>query len=315
MANPGWVFVPTNINYFIKSELEDHQRRENHFADAGEVGQNPKRICPRVENYLTDCEGLYDVFVLRNFGPEENDWQPGRSRLDPEPKAWPGDPMSSLWKSFHALGFGSFLPSKKLLKLSHLYENHDLRPDQRLLMPKLSSISSSSSSADDALPARNTRRQNKTGQPRYPNPARQNPGREKEKHNSTFRHQKRTGNQHLAHLPAKRVKTIPISPWAWGPLGTSNFAAKENTWIWKIMRKQFPRKNSVQEVSDLEVYEEATEPESKAVGQTALPSPENSQTATKTRVDRPLAPTVIDWLAEGDKIRSAKVRRMLNNAS
>jgi hypothetical protein len=72
--DPGWMFYPTNVKYFIRFECEDRQRQATERA----AGENAKRKIPDGEQYLNEQRmqglltedaigGLYTPLFLRSF--------------------------------------------------------------------------------------------------------------------------------------------------------------------------------------------------------------------------------------------------------
>ncbi len=125
----AWVFIPSNINFFIEAEKTDYKSRTAIFNSTGVF---PTRTPPLPETYIQDCGGLYDIYMLRLFGaqsgPPRTIWQRGRSTYQPLPKVWHGDPMLALYNGFRAIAGNRLLLPPGLRELDSLYELHDMGP-------------------------------------------------------------------------------------------------------------------------------------------------------------------------------------------
>lgn len=129
---PGWVFVPTDLDFFLDAEREDFVRRQR---ELNATGHFPIRQCPRVGDYVEYC-GSYEAYMLRPYGPPTNNWRAGRSTYLPTSKHWHGDPMIALFKAFNALANEDLFPPK-LRELNLLYRRHDAGPPQGFTPPDL----------------------------------------------------------------------------------------------------------------------------------------------------------------------------------
>jgi hypothetical protein len=106
--DPGFILIPSDLEYFINFELQDRQRR-------GKVGENPTRRVPtslmykthQVANGTIPAEsqgGLYTPIFLQEYlhcGVVPS------SVLLPyliRPKSWHGEPLAVLRRCFHILG-------------------------------------------------------------------------------------------------------------------------------------------------------------------------------------------------------------------
>ncbi|KAL8767280.1 MAG: hypothetical protein Q9209_006172 [Squamulea sp. 1 TL-2023] len=125
----AWVFFPSNITFFIEAEMTNYRSRTAEFSSTGVF---PIRTPPSPETYIQDCGGLYDVYMLREYGaqngPARGTWQRGRSTLQPHPKVWHGDPMLALYKGFRATPDNRYLLPRALQELNSMYELHDMGP-------------------------------------------------------------------------------------------------------------------------------------------------------------------------------------------
>lgn len=137
ISSPGWVFIPTDLQYFLDFERRDYKRRREMV---GSTGAYVIRVSPSPGQYLQHQRkkveehahgGLYACYVLRHYVgriPGMVQMQPGLSPYT-EPKPWHGDPMAALSKSFKAVGMTPLaFPTEvrdKLMELSILYSTND----------------------------------------------------------------------------------------------------------------------------------------------------------------------------------------------
>ncbi|KAL8712205.1 MAG: hypothetical protein Q9225_006988 [Loekoesia sp. 1 TL-2023] len=122
---PAWVFLPSNIDFFIEAEHANYHHRTQELMTTATF---PKRTPPSPQAYIQTCGGVYDVYMLRPYGAPNGKWQRGRSTYQPNPKVWHGDPMLALYKAFKFVsGFRYLLPSA-LQQLDELHEFNDLGP-------------------------------------------------------------------------------------------------------------------------------------------------------------------------------------------
>jgi hypothetical protein len=112
--DPGWVFHPTDIKYFIRFECEDRVRRGKERA----AGQNkPKRKIPNGKQYLEEQRmqglltedaigGLYMPVFLRSFLYSDLPLDLKKSLYDHlcRPRPWHGAPIAAFKRTFAALG-------------------------------------------------------------------------------------------------------------------------------------------------------------------------------------------------------------------
>jgi len=123
---PGFIFFPSNLQFFIDFELQDFERRRRWAKDGYE---SPVRICPSAEQYQTGSSNLYERIILQNYLPRL-----GHETSDIvdelQPKPWHGSPMAALMRAFLILGspvLGAITQDQRALlrELQDLY----LRPD------------------------------------------------------------------------------------------------------------------------------------------------------------------------------------------
>ncbi|KAJ9303618.1 hypothetical protein DTO217A2_6889 [Paecilomyces variotii] len=107
--DPGYVFFPSDLKFFIDFELEDRERRETAAANGNPV----KRQVPGAIQYrkyqqdkgLVSSDaigGLYRRVFLKNFLLDGR--YPDVLRDCSTPKEWHGNPIASIRRAFAALG-------------------------------------------------------------------------------------------------------------------------------------------------------------------------------------------------------------------
>lgn len=108
--DPGYIFFPTDLQFFINYELADRKRR--HLLSA-ESGLLVKRQVPTAEDYKDhqiqngsispeDVGGLYSRVFLKDF--LHDGMFPAIIHTLTTPKCWHGNPMASLRRAIAALG-------------------------------------------------------------------------------------------------------------------------------------------------------------------------------------------------------------------
>ncbi|KAM5447629.1 hypothetical protein MaudCBS49596_005888 [Microsporum audouinii] len=107
--DPGYIFFPADLHFFINFELEDRERRRL----TAESGFPVKRQVPTAKDYKDhqirngsispeDVGGLYRRVFLKNF--LHDGMFPSIIPTLTTPKCWHGDPMASLRRAIAALG-------------------------------------------------------------------------------------------------------------------------------------------------------------------------------------------------------------------
>lgn len=110
---PGFLFIPSDLQYFIDYERMDFDRRTIIATTTTSI---PPRSCPTPKMYFEHqllsgdiqqgaCGGKYVRYTLRDYFPKlgQNDWIPGRGPFqDAEP--WHGAPSAALRRAFQVLG-------------------------------------------------------------------------------------------------------------------------------------------------------------------------------------------------------------------
>ena len=142
ISSPGWVFIPTDLQYFLDFEHKDYDRRREIYNSTGVL---PIRVSPEAAQYLQHqsenglveegaCGGLYACYMLRHYMakmPGYPEIEVGKSPYTDE-KPWHGDPNTALSKAFKAVGAKptAFPPKVRgaLLELSLLYGKDDSLP-------------------------------------------------------------------------------------------------------------------------------------------------------------------------------------------
>ncbi|KAK5215852.1 hypothetical protein LTR96_011322 [Exophiala xenobiotica] len=113
LNDPGLVFLPTHLEYFIDFEHKDYQSR---IQVALRLGHIPPRIVPTPQMYSEYLKrqgislgetngGLYWRYTLRDFFPVNADksFIPGLGPFK-EPGIWCGAPMAALRRAFQIVG-------------------------------------------------------------------------------------------------------------------------------------------------------------------------------------------------------------------
>ncbi|OAP62760.1 hypothetical protein AYL99_01987 [Fonsecaea erecta] len=113
LNNPGLIFIPIDLDYFIDFELKDYQSRIDIAQRHGDI---PPRMVPTPQMYseylkrqnLLSSEavgGLYWRYTLRDFFPVNADrsFIPGLGPFK-EPGVWCGAPTAALRRVFHIFG-------------------------------------------------------------------------------------------------------------------------------------------------------------------------------------------------------------------
>ena len=126
-SDPGWVFFPSDLVYFIQFEEEDFERR----VEAGRNGERVPRKCPTATTYkahqaaLVPADsrgGLYKRVTFRPF------LSPFLS-LPNSTMVWHGAPLATIRRAFLCLGSidaGAMGEDRtNLLKLQDLYRRDD----------------------------------------------------------------------------------------------------------------------------------------------------------------------------------------------
>ncbi|KAH0537330.1 hypothetical protein FGG08_005846 [Glutinoglossum americanum] len=109
---PGFVFIPTDLAFFIKFEQDDYERRTQ-IAQA--TGQVSGRTCPTAEDYFVHqlnagvipegtYNGLYARYTLHDYFPKlgQPPFEPGPEPFA-MPKPWHGAPTAALRRAFQVL--------------------------------------------------------------------------------------------------------------------------------------------------------------------------------------------------------------------
>ncbi|EXJ82382.1 hypothetical protein A1O3_06195 [Capronia epimyces CBS 606.96] len=123
LNNPGLIFIPTALDYFIDFEVKDYQSRIEIAQRHGDV---PRRLVPTPQMYsdylkregLVSSEavgGLYCRYTLRDFFPIHvvKSAIPGLGPFQ-EPGLWCGAPMAALRRAFQIIGSLQWWESQNL---------------------------------------------------------------------------------------------------------------------------------------------------------------------------------------------------------
>ncbi|KAL8905667.1 MAG: hypothetical protein Q9207_002481 [Kuettlingeria erythrocarpa] len=140
-GDPGWVFFPADLRYFIDEEKKDVRRRKQCWREDRKV---PSRVPPTAKMYFEYQErkrslppgataGLYAAYIIESFGPERGAFMVGYNMTKP----WHGDPMSALNKAFRGLTDGYLILPSDLRTLHRMYQDNDLEIEQLRNAPLL----------------------------------------------------------------------------------------------------------------------------------------------------------------------------------
>ncbi|KAL8903347.1 MAG: hypothetical protein Q9207_003982 [Kuettlingeria erythrocarpa] len=300
---PGWVFIPTDIDFFLDAEREDFVRRQGELIRTGHF---PIRQCPPVESYV-EYSGRYDSYMLRHYGPPASNWRLGRSTYLPTSKGWHGDPMLALFKGFNALAHDDLFPPE-LRELNLLYRRHDAVPRQGLTPPNSGSgrgnHQQGPGNADDSPPAAPPPRppprpdagQRSRGRGR---PLSRRGGRGKQvsrQDNNAAQHQgpstntrsrKRQLDRPDETPPPQPINQAAMSPWVWGPHKTTKEVGDYLSEQKARMRARIPQSKG----TELKTEESAPR----------LPSPEDTEVPSQNSIGRrdqdDAFPVVVRWLS------------------
>ncbi|KAL8935148.1 MAG: hypothetical protein Q9211_004854 [Gyalolechia sp. 1 TL-2023] len=276
---PAWVFVPSNLDFFINFENADFRRRQREHQMTGNF---PIRQCPLAEDYVEKAGGLYDTYMLRQHGRDNNGWIPGLSNYLPHPRWWHGDPMAALYKAFKTIGISSRILPSNLAVISDLYQRNDEEPPRQATGNSADNGGGSESDGhrrggDDEAPGPSTpkptpKETTALGPSAATRPCgTQNHGRSAGACENT---QKRRHSEQEADPVRKRMK-VKMAPWVWGPHKSSSDHAEYHEIMWKAM----------------ENYTKHTT--------THLPSPELSDKASKNiQYEWCGSGRVLKWLSE-----------------
>ncbi|KAL8652823.1 MAG: hypothetical protein Q9210_002460 [Variospora velana] len=130
-GDPGWVFFPADLKYFIEEEKKDVRRRKQSWREDGQVHF---RVPPTAARYFEDQErkrkllpgaraGSYVAYIIESFGPDTAAFMVGYNMT----KAWHGDPMAAINKAFRGLTAGYLVLPTELMTLHRLYQDNDLQ--------------------------------------------------------------------------------------------------------------------------------------------------------------------------------------------
>ena len=230
---PGFVFFPTDLEYFLDFERRDFERRQQLQEESGRW---PARAVPRAQDYLQHqalivgpgaVGGLYRRMILRPFA--------GINAIgeDPRypPKPWHGCPLASLTRAFHSLGSQAHLFPQEvrqdLRDLQDLYGYHD---------QLVGVIPTTEASSGETAPPQPAVDEYAPFTPLVPSPG---PKRNASRSAPSRRSEQKKEAKAPSNLPRKRAhsgikeetssetpatkrKRNSMSPWVWGPTATSN---------------------------------------------------------------------------------------------
>jgi hypothetical protein len=141
--DPGLLFIPTDLDWFINFEERDQKRRTELMENT--QAPPPARVPPAPEVYHAyqmqeglvaeeEIGGLYNCYILRDYLPRfRPDSAVGLSLFFQTPRAWHGSPTAAIVRATSLIGrLHNKLPRdivRKLFKLSELYsQNIEYQP-------------------------------------------------------------------------------------------------------------------------------------------------------------------------------------------
>ena len=142
LADPLWIMLPSDLDFFITAEEEDQKERWDHLERTGDL---PHRIVPGAGSYQARNGGLYQPYILKHH------LSPGLKTDNWEERVWKGEPFAAIRKA--ALSLGS-------IRL------HAVPIQVRVMLSKLWNLYLTNISADLSLPPQpqDTEKIKRTGQ-------------------------------------------------------------------------------------------------------------------------------------------------------
>lgn len=123
---PGFIFFPSDLQFFIDFERQDYERRGRWARNGYDT---PTRVCPSAGQYETGRSPLYNRIVLQNYLPRLGSETSDMTGLLP-PRSWHGSPMAALMRAFLILGspvLAGAIPQEQRALLRELQDLY-LRP-------------------------------------------------------------------------------------------------------------------------------------------------------------------------------------------
>lgn len=258
-ANPGWVFFPQDLEFFIEIEKRDYARR---LEGKGPKDALPGRRCPSSAAYrehqrnkisAADHGGLYNAVMLYNYQSPDLAYRPGPSPYFQQPKSWHGDPMAAIDTARRGFGALPIIFPKAFVKLISLYGKHDYvgppLPWETADPDGSSGSSSDSDSSDEdqrgvkgskhivrGTSAKGRLEKENAGSPQQPTASGPKPSKQPQHSKRMMRQISQrygTGNPAVNALPPS-LPYIERSPWRYGPLSTAQEAINFNMEVLKI---------------------------------------------------------------------------------
>lgn len=292
LSCPGWVFIPTDIQYFLDFERRDYKRRRE-VVDS--TGASTVRVSPSPGQYLQHQRkeveedahgGLYACYILRHYMgriPGLAQVQPGLSPYT-EPKPWHGDPMAALWKAFKAVEMTPpAFPAEvrdMLMELSILCGTNDqllqVRPRRQLTMdledgrgPSPCNRTNEAEPENESV-MRRSRPYTRQRTPLLPE-GQQGAADRQQVHSTTLKRKGSPGEAHEdmdappSDVRDRRKRPMPEAHWKWGPDATSEMVMEFYDSIYDIPQKEMATSLEVKEHSGI------------APREPLLPSPKSSE--------------------------------------
>ncbi|KAL9014605.1 MAG: hypothetical protein Q9173_000750 [Seirophora scorigena] len=154
MPLPDWIFFPEDLQYFIKEERKDIQRRQRAWRANQPL---PRRSPPTATAYFEHQRrtggllpeaywGTYRCYIINAFGPKDREFVRGPSGL----KTFHGDPMVALHHAFPALPYSFVHLPEDLRTLNTMYCRNDKKiQNMKAPPPNISNDAEDSDSMGD----------------------------------------------------------------------------------------------------------------------------------------------------------------------
>lgn len=129
MLNPGWIFVPADLDYFIDYELEDRQARLQSRSIRGRtVPGKPEYLQYQIRIGAQPAGATMPTYTRYPMGPEQ--WV--TSHLVTGNKEWHGHPLAAIRMAWRVLGAvrNDEIPDNVREKLSRLLDLYRAPLDQ-----------------------------------------------------------------------------------------------------------------------------------------------------------------------------------------
>ncbi|KAL9612350.1 MAG: hypothetical protein Q9167_003037 [Letrouitia subvulpina] len=257
LYEPAFIFLPSDLQFFLQWEKEDFRRRINDYRNYGTCRARRPPTAADYNTWVSQKQqhdsktepshsgGLYSLYTLHEYLPRMPGISATRVGLSPfrESKRWHGDPMASLRRAFLSLGSRAHVyprpVRRQLQRLQDMYIENTEQRIRRHAQGTENIVDGSSDSDPDLEPVQDLNRiQSEAKKPDHETPGEnsrnrecpmENQAPEKNMHRS-FSKRKRTNPEHLDSKEAGAKRRKPDtesqknSHWTWGPEATSNRA-------------------------------------------------------------------------------------------